>query len=281
MNSISRAMSLCVFVVFQAFGQTPAAKTPAAQTPPAATTTEKPAPAASPALSSSPYSKQAAISQTADVAHLTANSPRPLVQTLDALELKYGWVVDYEDPRFTSPMDSIEAPNGGVPGSRVPAGATFTVDFPANSPDEEKTLRAIVDAYNQSKNPGRFELRRFDQGNFYLVGTGAHDEKGAISPQQVLFDLPITIPAKERTIADTIDLICQTVAKQGHVTVTVGITPRNLVRNPTVKIGGTKVPARELLLQCLMATHHDLYWRLLFNPGPKSYVLNIHGARPT
>jgi hypothetical protein len=84
--------------------------------------------------------------------HVTANSPRPLLQTLDALHRTYGWLAGYEDPRYESRRDVVDVMNNG---SRVevPAGEEFSVEFPANAPDQEKTLRLIVDAYNQTKNP--------------------------------------------------------------------------------------------------------------------------------
>jgi len=249
MNLIQRTTYLSLLLVLPAFAQV---------------TTEKPA----------AYLRQATVSETADSVRVTANSPRPLLQVLDALLQKYGWIVNYEDPAYVSDLDVVEAPDG-IPHSHVPAGGPFTVEFPANKPDQEKTLRLIVDFYNQSKYPGRFELRH--SGDTYsVVGTAAHDAKGAMSPEQPLLDLPVTLPAQERTIVDTIDLICHSLAAQRHTTVIIGVQPRNLIAHTSVKIGGSKVPARELLLQCLAATHHTLYWRLFFDPNTKGYVVNIH-----
>jgi hypothetical protein len=223
------------------------------------------------------YLKQAAISESAGIVHITANSPRPLLQILDALQQKYGWVVDYEDPQYVSQMDLIDAPGGSD--SRLPGGGTFSVEFPAGAPQEEKILHLVVDSYNRSKNPGRFELRPGAQGVFYVVGVAAHDEKDAISSQQVLFDLPITVVAGEKPITATLDLICQEVAAQSHTAVAIGVSPRALLDHAPAKVGGTKVAARDLLLQGLMATHHTLYWRLLFDPNSKGYFLDIHSVR--
>jgi hypothetical protein len=223
------------------------------------------------------YLKQAAISESAGIVHLTANSPRPLLQILDALQQKYGWVVDYEDPQYVSQMDLVDAPGGSH--SRLPGGGSFSVEFPAGAPQEEKILHLVVDSYNRSKNPGRFELRPAAPGVFYVVGIAAHDEKDAISSQPVLFDLPITVAAGEKPITATLDLICQEVTAQSHTAVTIGVSPRALLDHAPAKVGGTKVAARDLLLQGLMATHHTLYWRLLFDPNSKGYFLDIHTVR--
>lgn len=281
MNSINRGICLCTCLVSIGFAQS----------------------TAGPA-----YLKQATVSQTAQTIHITANSPRPLQQTLEALYLKYGWVVDYEDPQYISQMDLLEAPAFHT---KVPSGGSFSVEFPAvpldecrttkkentqtNKPtdtqavpataqdvqacSEEKTLRLIVDAYNRSKNPGQFELRRSPQGTFDVVGTGAHDEKGAIAQQQPLFDVPVTLATEERTISATLDLIFQAIAQQNHSVVNVGISPRTILDHTTVKVGGTKVAARELLQQCFIVSHHNLYWQLLFNPESKGYYLNVHATR--
>ncbi len=222
------------------------------------------------------YLKQATISQTAQTIHITADSPRPLQQTLDALHLKYGWAVDYEDPQYISQLDLIESP---VSHSKVPSGGSFSVEFPAAAQDEEKTLRLLVDAYNHSKNPGQFELQRSPQGTFDVVGTAAHDEKGAIAQQQPLFDVPVTLATEERTVSATMDLIFQAIAEQRHKVVHLGVSPRTILDHTTVKIGGTKIAARELLRQCFIASHHNLYWQLLFNPESKDYYLNVHATR--
>jgi len=269
MNIVRLAIGLSVLSVFPGFAQTAPEKTPPANTAP----TEKSAAAEK----ASPYLKRADVSQTADGVRITANSPRPLEQTLQALQQKYGWVVNYEDPQFSSHLDFVDSPSEQA---QVPAGGNFTVEFPAAAPDEEKTLRLVVDAYNQSKNPGRFEVRHGAPAGFYIVGTAAHDEKGAISQQKVLLDFPVTLPTRERTIVETIDLICQQIAAQSHTAVTLGIFPRTFLSHTPVKVGGTKVPARELLLQSLAAAHHTLYWRLLFDPGSKGYFLSIHSVKP-
>jgi hypothetical protein len=223
------------------------------------------------------YLKQATVSQTAQTVRITADSPRPLEQILNALHLKYGWAINYEDPQYTSTLDLVESPASHT---KLPSGGSFSVEYPAAAPDEEKTLRLVLDAYNHSKNPGQFELRRNAQGNFDVVGTGAHNDKGAIAPQQPLFDVPVTLPTEERTISATIDLIFQAIAQQNHSVVKVGVSPRTLLDHTPAKIGGAKVSARELLQQCLTATHRNLYWRLLFDPESKGYYLNIQLVHP-
>jgi hypothetical protein len=222
-----------------------------------------------------PYLRQAEISQSGGTLRINANSPRPLEQALDALQVKYGWTIDYEDPQYLSSLDLVDAPPPSQ--AKLPSGGSFSVEFSASAPDEEKTLRLLVDSYNKSKNPGKFELRKDGQGNFSVVGNAAHDDKGGMSQQKPILDVPITVATEERPITDTVNLICQEISTQSHMTVELGVSPRKLMDHPTVKLGGSKVPARELLVQALHATHQNVYWRLLYDPGTKGYLLDLHG----
>jgi hypothetical protein len=261
--------------LIQAWAQTPApAASQAPANAPAAAAAKTPAAAPAP----SPYSRQATVTESAGKVQITANSPRPLAQVLDALLQKYKWVVGYEDPQFTAQQDLLTAP--GVDARLLPNGGSFSVEFPAAAPnavpDEEKTLRAIVDAYNQSKNPGRYDLRKAAQGNFYVVGTAAHDEKGAIAAQKPLLDSPVTIAEEQRSVGETLNLMCQDLSTRTHTAVMIGVSPRSPLENNVAKIGAKDVVARDLMLQALAKLPKPVYWRLLFDPSSKEYYLDLH-----
>jgi hypothetical protein len=224
------------------------------------------------------YLKQAEISETATTIHIVANSPRPLAQTLDSLREKYGWAVSYEDPQFTSRLDLTEADDSinHALKSHVPGGGPFSVEFSSGAAEEEKTLQLVVDLYNRSGNPGRFELRKSEPQKFSVVGVEARDRRGQISHQRAIFDLPITLATRPRTASDTVHLICRKIAAQRRVAVTVGVSPRRVLDQTPVTVGGTNIPARDLLLQALTATRSTFYWRLLFDPNSNGYFLDIH-----
>ena len=237
------------------------------------------------------YSEQATISETGATVRLAANDTRPLMQALNALQQKYGWRINYEDPQYISKLDLVEAkglqdksfyPNGQ---HRVPSGGSFVVELGAGSaanigPDEKKTLQLLVDSYNRSSNPGRFELREDrPEKIFDVVGTEAHDNQGRIAHQQVLLDLPVTLDAEERTFSDTVDLICQKIAEKGHAKITFGIHPLGLDR-AHVTVGGKDLTARSYLFRTMESTNRKLYWRLLFDPDSNSYFLNVHQGVP-
>jgi hypothetical protein len=240
------------------------------------------------------FSKQATISETAGKLRLSGNDSRPLTQALTALQQKFGWRLNYEDPQYISKLDVVAAkdlldkssyPDGE---HRIPRGGVFAVEFPAGSPpdaapDEQKTLQLIVDAYNRSGNPGQFELRRDKDRTeqvFDVVGTAAHDNQGRVSGQQAVLDLPITLAVEERTASDTIDLICQKIAEKAHVKITLGVHPLGLDRIK-VTVGGKELAARSYLFRALESPGPPLSWRLLYDPDSNSYFMNLHHIKLT
>ncbi|MGA8764293.1 MAG: hypothetical protein WB562_15605 [Candidatus Sulfotelmatobacter sp.] len=270
MDLIRYAICLALLATGHVWAQEPQTAVPAT-TAPAAT---------SPVTN--PYLREASITENKGATHISANSPRPLAQVLDALRQKYGWIVDYEDPRYVSTLDVVERPGGAI--HSLPAGGSFTVDVPADSaatapPPEDKTLQSIVDAYNQSKNPGRFELRKNEDRTYLVSGIGARDENGKVAAQEAIFDLTITMPKQQSSASETLELLCQKIAEPSHVKITVGVTPRKIMDYTKVNVGGTKVQARILLSRILEATGHTMYWRLLFDPDSKGYYLDIHAVQ--
>lgn len=261
------------------------------------------------------YLKEAQVSETEGTVHVIANSPRPLQQVLDALHKKYGWAIDYEDPRFTSQQDVVDVadPVTHAPHAQtLPAGGKFTVDFPAVSvappapappsqtsapadstksapaspvsatpvsDEEEKTVRLIVDAYNKSDNPGRFDVRKNSQGNLDVVGTAARDSKDQISPQKPILDTRLTVPRRQRTATETIELLCKKLTTLRGTKVAIGVNPRNLLDHTPVTIGAKKALVRDLLWQTLTAAHCNCYLRVVFDPNSKGFYLSIHSIQ--
>ena len=213
---------------------------------------------------------------------IATNDPRPLDQVVNALQQKYGWRINYEDPKYISKLDLTDA-KVSSDGRIEPRGGSFTVEVPAGPspdapPDEQKTLQLIVDAYNQSSNPGRFDLRHPNAEQFDIVGASALDEKGKISKQEVVLDTPITIPAEDRTVADTVDLICQKVSDKSHISVTLGVHPMGLDRQRAT-VGGKEMAARAYISTATEPTGRKISWRLLYDPDLKGYILNLHQFR--
>ncbi len=232
------------------------------------------------------FAKQAVVNEVAGKIHIAANSPRPLAQILNALQENYGWQINYEDARYTFKPDfsEVAAPHYLNPKAgatiKVPSGGAFTIEVgsskdSATMPDEEKTLRSIVESYNQSGNPGRFEVRKSTTGSFEIVGIGAHDPSGKIASTQPALDFPIFIPRKQRSAFQAVQAICTSLSQHGHIPVSLGVYPTGLFRVTRSTIGGSRIEARLLLAEALQATGRKMSWRLLYDPETRTYVLNV------
>jgi hypothetical protein len=219
------------------------------------------------------------ITENAGKVHIVVRDSRPLAQVVTLLQEKYAWRINYEDPQYTSPLDYRQMKNAHGE-RRIPNGGDFTIDFPSGPspdtpPDEFKTLQSIVDAYNQTDNPGRVELRHKTPEQFDVVATAAHDGKGKISPQPATLDVTISLPSEQRGFEETMDLISQKISEKAHVQVTFGIYPETLATRP-VTVGGKEQTARDYVLAAADATGRRLCIGLLFDPESAGYYLNLH-----
>src|SRR5664279_807520 len=139
-----------------------------------------------------PSIKKPLIYQVGQIVHITTGGSRPLLQAVDALQEKYGWIVDYEDPRYPPAISGATIPAPGPvrrhPNTRTNGTTGFSVQFNGgptadSRPDEQTVLALVVDANNQSNNAGQFELRKEKDGSFVVVGVGgARPERREFKP---------------------------------------------------------------------------------------------------
>jgi hypothetical protein len=227
--------------------------------------------------------KKPLIYQVGNVVHIHAEGPRPLLRALEALQDKYGWVVDYEEPQYPADLD-LDRNEPSLPRRRHPNGrnlkGSFSVEFnsgpaPDSSPDENSVLKIVVDSYNYGDADGQFELRKEQDGRFDVVGIGVRDQQGEVSSRQPILDLQITLKTKRRSADETIALICQKVGQQSKIPVTPSGIADDVSGNGTVAVGGMRIPARTLLSRTLATMVEHLSWRLLYDVDGKSCELSL------
>ena len=105
---------------------------------------------------------------------------RPLAVAAKLLSQKLGVPISYEDAAWVSDSDVQNAkvsdsvlrsagPNYKVP--LVPRESTFDFGIAgALSGNIGFSIQAVIDSYHRFRNPGEFELRRFGEGEFSIVG---------------------------------------------------------------------------------------------------------------
>ena len=232
---------------------------------------------------------------------LTANDPRPLSQAVEAISQEYGWVVDFDDPLYTSRFDLVDAtdptwkashPNAKA--TRV-AGGLFQSNFPepssiSSGDVEEQVLQKLIADYNASGNPGKFVVRKETEGRYAVIGVSRRDEAGKDETVNALLDTAISIPVQRRDARATLQLVVDTLAASSGVKVylgTVGLSSDPL-QDAELTIGGSNVPARTLLLQALdgissTSPHFRgiFVWNFLFDADTNGYWLRLRSATET
>lgn len=175
------------------------------------------------------YFAEPKIKETEFWLEITANDSRPLDNVLGALKQQHGWHINYEDAQYgksdivddTAPSWLQEHPNGprayGVAGGAFYAKIAVDGYFPE---DPMQILSALVEAYNRSGNPGRFQLRVVSKNLFDVVPTASGD-----GPQIPLLDTVMSFDATVDVGAyPTLYKFCEKLSRKSGQTVVFGGT---------------------------------------------------------
>jgi hypothetical protein len=255
-----------------------------------------PARGCSPAASASSHIKKPLIYQFGNVVHINADGERPLLRALDALQEKYGWIVDYEDPTYAADTttNAPDLPSRRHAMERDFMRQGFSVEFtvgptPESPPDENAVLTTVVNASNESNAVAQFELRsesdrlsdnenaKPQERRFEVVGISGGEGSGPTQGPQPILSLPITLAKEPRSARRTIALICEQVSERSKIPVSVGTIDGNVAGRKQVAVGGTDVPARALLTGTVASMGDRVSWRMLYDASGRNYVLNLSG----
>ncbi len=223
---------------------------------------------------------------------LAVEDGRPVAKAILMLQDKYGWVINYEDPRYVHDSDIAdvalkvrkrpeEYKPGKVPPVLVPRGGAleFTYDVVPNTnlpPDPARVVQNLLDAQAARNNGGRFRLE--SKGKImHVIPTAIKNSNGALVPQPSVLDTVISAPAKERTVYEKLESICAAIHRATGIPVILGTIPEGWFRRERDQQGVASQKARDALVNTFATMDYgtDLSWRLLYDPGDKMYVLNI------
>jgi hypothetical protein len=227
------------------------------------------------------------IVETASGLTITANDPTPLDRVLIVLANKYDWHINYEDPYYTKAdlVDDTE-PNwlAAHPNGRrgyVVGGGAFAADIsipgftPNGVPHAEQVLPALIKAYNNTSNPGRFELRASGNGGFDVVGIAAGD-----GPQKSILDTIVSFDATSSVSAwETISALCAELTRRSGQPVDFwgsGEPGPDQRLEKRIALHLQDVPAREVLRQLLGQIDANVGWRLLYQADLGRLILELH-----
>jgi hypothetical protein len=211
---------------------------------------------------------------------ITADSPRPLDGIVAALAKRNGWHINYEDPVYgdddviddTAPSWLEDHPNG--PRGYGIAGSAFHTKIQINGQlrdQSEQVLSTLIADYNQSNNPGRFELQNA-HGQLDVVPTGtARGRQVPLLDTEMSFDEPGVA-----TASVTLERFCDELSRQsGHKVVFLAPPSANVLHQTHIKQHSQKQSAREILRQLYEQIGSKFSWRLLYDPDTREFWLTM------
>jgi len=151
---------------------------------------------------------------------LTVDYPRPVDSAAKTLAVKYGIVINSEDPPylFAGDMKDVTAEAGRTmrAGFHVPKGGRLEVRFavkPDGTPqDPGALLQALIDAANVRFS---FSYKLDIDGDAYtLIPTTTRDVQGRLIDVPALLDRKITIPLGTRSVAEHAKLMAEALSAQ-------------------------------------------------------------------
>ncbi len=233
------------------------------------------------------FHDRAEIIHTGKTAQASASNPRPLDETVLALSEEYGWQVDYEDPVYDPGSETVDADGPAAralhpdrPRIMIPNGGTFHVSYsePIGSNrelSESQVLQAIVAAYNQTANPGRFYLANEPGGRIAVVGASRSVGVTPETQRDAFLSTRISLPEAQRTLGATIQAILDAATEATNVHAAIGSGPTPQFMQSLVTVGGTDVTARSLLREALDQSGRTWLWSMLYEPTYGTYYLNV------
>jgi len=198
---------------------------------------------------------------------------------MNALEREYGWVIDFDDPIWTESDTTAQnnpvwdAQHPGNP-SRMPSGTSFQSTF-TEGPDTSRSpiavVTKVVEDYNASDNPGRFDVRRSPSGRIEVTGTPRDPGRTTVD----ILDTRVSLPTEPLVSLDAVHKLVTLVSAAAGIKVAVGRVPHNLLNSASIQTPQGSVPAREVLTRIAESAEVPLMWDLLYDYDSKSYFLSL------
>jgi hypothetical protein len=219
---------------------------------------------------------------------LAVNDPRPVAAAIFQLIKEYPTVISYEDPRYVYSEDIQDVtdrvrPNRSGPRILVPKGGPLSVTYEVNANGKQplsyaNVLGAVLEAARVNPSGGRFAVRQ--QGEmFHVIPTQVRDDSGKWVQATSILDTPISLYVEQQQYSQLMKAILSEVSKANGVRV--GLNDSQFTgefMRHTGRVDATNQTARDVLMTTLHAISNRFTYGLLYDPGAKYYMLNLHLA---
>jgi hypothetical protein len=183
---------------------------------------------------------------------------------------------DYvEDVKWTQPeVEDVPGVTKRTPNTlrlQAPKGRPFIVALnrqmnPTAVAQMSTAFQAVFDAFERAGNAGEFRV--------VSAGDGFH----VMPTDNALFDVPITLPSRGRSLAEALPDILATVGAATGNRILIGRVPVTLLMRTSTDGRASGERFGDVLTRALSSTDKRISWRLLYDFAMKSYYLNLHGV---
>lgn len=214
-----------------------------------------------------PYVGHAVLTHRNGELIIEVNSPRPVEQALAEIRREYGLNLDYEEGETDDPTRVT-----GLVKHRKWIGGSYTIEVkePGSSSfaDTKKFIADILSQF-RSHSPQKFTA---------IIGANDRITVSPSNPSERVFDTPIILQPKDRTIDQTIEAILAAVSQKVWKPFLRGGIVDNGTASGHVTIGSTTpIAARILLAQALDSLPNRRFWLLGWDPRDGTYAILIQG----
>lgn len=225
---------------------------------------------------------------------IVTNRSRPVMRAALQLMAKYGYVITYEEPRYTFKGDLRDVtqerqdfnrfPPGKAPKVLRPVGGNVQLTLPTTTDklSVDGALQRLVQSWVDSDQGGpHFQIKQ--EGDvFHIVPTEIRDRDGNWSVVQSILATPISLPNRPRTEHDMFKAICTALSLKVGVKVALALNGGFVVGPPETKqyaLGAQEEPADSVLLRAFNLVDTKMTWILTYEPTGHIYFLNIDDIR--
>jgi len=231
---------------------------------------------------------------------IRVSGSRPLSEAADWLEKRFGIPVNYEDPKYLSASNIQDITDEVVsaaarqtnPAVRVlvprRAQVEIVTPLPSGTPTQERLLElasSVVSEHNRSGNPGTFRAIS-STGTISVVPAWDSDLASGQMHAAPLLDTVIRLNATQGMTLETLRDVLKALEQASGTKVLIGMVPQNLLHATVTAADAGEAPARDILTRMIRQMRWKdarlsgdiprMSWRLYYDPGNPSFVLNLH-----
>jgi hypothetical protein len=206
---------------------------------------------------------------------LDVTDERPLAAVVRELERRHGAVITYEDPLLAAAAEAATAPgHQRLRPSRL--ALSYTVSAASGQPDDmAAVVQTAIDQYAAAGNPGRFRLEQ-DGTVLHVIPVEVIGSGDRSLPGNTYLDTRIDLPATERSLAATFELIVNAVSRATGLKVVITEEPLNRAARTPLRLGAAGESARRLLTRASSVLGPGSSWRSFFDPRSGAVALQIY-----